>query len=174
MSIRRILFAAGAGVLLIAGGIVTAQQPKGSAARAVLAAPDHKFLEAAAKGGHAAVELSKMAVEKASDPKVKEFAQRMVDDHTKINNDLEALAKQKGVSLPTTYAKDPAETRLSKMSGAAFAKAYMHDMVTDHEKMIAAFEGETKSGQDNDVKDFASKQLPTLRTHLEEAKKIQL
>src|SRR5262245_7999146 len=168
MSICRILFSTSAGVLLIAGGLATAQQPKGSASRAVLAAPDHKFVEAAAKGGHKEVALGKLGVEKATNPQVKQFSQKVVDDHTKINDELEALAKQKGVTLPMHHAKDPAETRLSRMSGAAFDKAYMQQMVMDHEKDVAEFEHESKSGMDTDVKEFASKQLPMLKAHLEE------
>jgi putative membrane protein len=173
------LWIAGAGALVVAGNLAIAQQPqtrqkqKGSASRTVLSAPDQRFVEHAAKEGHKEVELGKLAVEKAANPKVKEFGQRQVDDHGKMNKELEALAKEKGVTLPMSHTKDATEMKLSKMSGAAFDKAYMHDMVMDHEKTIAAFETESKSGTDPELKDWAGKQLPALRSQLEAAKSIQ-
>ena len=146
---------------------------RGSANRSNLSAPDEKFIMDAAKGGHQEVEMGRMGVEKATNKSVKEFAQRMVDDHTKANNELEALAKQKGITLPANYSKDSAENKLSKASGAGFDHEYMNTMVTDHQKDVSEFEKEASSGTDPDIKSWAAKTIPTLRSHLDQAKSIK-
>jgi putative membrane protein len=127
----------------------------------------------AAKGGHQEVEMGRMGVEKATNPSVKQFAQRMVDDHSKANNELEALARQKGVTLPASYPKDSTESKLSKASGAGFDHEYMNAMVTDHQKDVSEFEKEASSGADPDLKSWAGKTLQTLRSHLDQAKSIK-
>ena len=129
---------------------------------------DNSFVTKAAQGGMAEVQLGKLAQSHAASDKVKTFGQRMVDDHTKANDELSKIAGQKGVTLPTSLnAKDQATMdRLSKLNGAAFDRAYMQDMVKDHREDIAEFKKEANSGQDPDFKAFASKTLPTLQEHL--------
>jgi putative membrane protein len=128
----------------------------------------------AAVGGMAEVELGKLATEKASNDDVKKFGQRMVDDHSKANDQLKQLASQKGVTVPSDLeAKDKAlKDRLSKLSGTEFDRAYMKNMVRDHNKDVAEFRKESKSAKDNDLKNFASQTLPTLEDHLKQAKSI--
>lgn len=130
--------------------------------------PDQNFMMKAAQGGMAEVQMGKLAMEHGQNQAVKDFGQKMVDDHGKANDELKDLAGKKGVTLPSGLdAKDQSTLdRLSKMSGAGFDKAYMKDMVTDHRKDIAEFEREANSGKDPDVKDWASKTLPTLQEHL--------
>ena len=129
---------------------------------------DQKFLKEAAAGGAAEVELGKLAAEKASKDEVKKFGQRMVDDHSKANDELKTIAQQKNITMPTGInAKDKAlVTRLTKLSGAAFDRAYMQAMLTDHRTDVNEFRVESKSGKDTDVKAFATKTLPTLEEHL--------
>lgn len=139
-----------------------------------LSAMDKHFVRKAAEGGIAEVELGKLATQKASSDEVKKFGQRMVDDHTKANDQLKQLAQQKGIALPTQPdAKDKATMqRLEKLSGEQFDKAYMNDMVKDHTKDVAEFQKESTSAKDPDVKNFAAQTLPTLQDHLKEAKSI--
>lgn len=129
---------------------------------------DASFLRKAAAGGAAEVELGNLARDKASNPDVKQFAQKMVDDHSAANNELKTLAQQKGVAVPTQPDSSSKKEldRLSKLSGPAFDRAYMKLMVSDHEKDVSEFEKESKSAQDSDVKSFAGKTLPTLQEHL--------
>jgi len=129
---------------------------------------DNNFMVKAAEGGMAEVELGNLAVSHASDPKVKEFGQRMVTDHTKANDELKMIAKRKGDSLPPVIsARDQAtKDRLSKLSGAEFDRAYMSDMVKDHKADVSEFRKESNSGSDADYKAFAAKTLPTLEEHL--------
>ena len=139
-----------------------------------LSPADQKFAREAAQGGMAEVELGKLAVQNASSDDVKRFGQRMIDDHTKANDQLKQVAQQEGIQLPTGLSSKDEMTkeRLSKLSGAAFDKAYMNDMVNDHVKDVADFQKESTSGKDPAVKSFASQTLPTLQSHLQEAKRI--
>jgi len=136
--------------------------------------PDATFMKKAARGGTAEVELGQLAVQKASNEQVKQFGQRMVDDHTKANEQLKQVASQKQVDLPQEMsAKDKAtKARLEKLSGAQFDRAYMADMVKDHRADVAEFSRESKMAKDPAVKSFAEQTLPTLREHLKEAEKI--
>jgi putative membrane protein len=139
--------------------------PKAEAAKA---AADQRFMVEAAQGGMAEVELGKLAADKASNPDVKKFGERMVDDHGKANDELKTLAQNKNITLPTAIdARHKAVIdRLSKLSGDQFDRAYVQDMLRDHQKDVAAFRTESKSGKDADVKAWAGKTLPTLEEHL--------
>jgi len=132
---------------------------------------DHKFVHEAAIGGMAEVELGKLAQQNASSSEVKSFGQRMVDDHSKANDELKTLAQNKNITLPTELdAKHKAlRDRLSKLQGAQFDKAYMQAMLQDHRKDVSDFRHESTAGSDPDVKSFASKTLPTLEEHLKMA-----
>ncbi len=143
----------------------------GMAAAPVFAA-DEAFVMKVAKGGMAEVELGKLAVEKASSGAVKQFGQRMVDDHSKANEELKALAQSKNISLSPEIGPDEKalRDRLMKLSGAAFDQAYMKAMVSDHVKDVNEFRIESKSGKDPDVKAWAAKTLPTLEEHLKMAR----
>ena len=135
---------------------------------------DRKFVKDAAQGGMAEVELGQLAVEKASSDDVKKFGQRMVEDHSKANDNLKQLATRKGVHVAQQLsAKDKAtKARLSKLSGDQFDKAYMSNMVRDHKKDVSEFKRETESAKDPDVKNFATSVLPTLEDHLKQAQSL--
>jgi putative membrane protein len=135
---------------------------------------DRHFMKDAAQGGMVEVELGQLVADKASSPEVKEFAQRMVKDHSQANDQLKQIASQKGVTLPTSLStKDQAmKHKLSKLSRNAFDQAYMSDMGKDHKTDIAAFQKESASGKDLDVKQFASQTLPTLKDHLKQAESV--
>jgi putative membrane protein len=149
----------------------TAMSSKHSAGTAVA---DKTFVKKAAEGGLAEVELGQLATQKASSEEVKKFGQRMVDDHSKANDQLKQVAEQEHIKLPTEpSAKDKAtKARLEKLSGEQFDHAYMRDMVKDHRTDVSEFAHEAKMGKDPAVKSFAESTLPTLREHLKEAEKI--
>ena len=129
---------------------------------------DRDFLMDAAMGGLMEVELGQLAAQKGTSDAVKQFGQRMVDDHGKANTELMTLATSKGITLPTSIDdKHRAQvTKLSAMSGADFDRAYSKMMLKDHEKDVSEFEKQSMKGTDPDVKAFASKTLPTLQEHL--------
>jgi putative membrane protein len=136
---------------------------------------DSSFVTKAAQGGMAEVKLGNLARDKAESPDVKKFGETMVADHTRANDELKHLAASKGITLPTGIdSKDQATyDRLSKLSGAAFDKAYMRDMVADHKTDISEFKREADRGADADLKAFASKTLPTLEHHLQMAESAE-
>jgi putative membrane protein len=140
-----------------------------------LSAADKTFVTKAAEGGMAEVELGQLATQNAQSDEVKQFGQRMVDDHTKANDQLKQVAEQKGVPLPTDLsAKDKAEKdRLSKLKGEQFDRAYMQHMVMDHKKDVAEFKKESTAAKDSDVKNFAAQTLPTLEDHLKQAQQVE-
>lgn len=156
---------AGCGLVLF-GGLALAQN---SANR--LAPGDSNFANKAAEGGMAEVKLGQLAKDKASSQAVKDFGQKMIDDHTKAGDELKDIASKKGMTLPNSVsAKDQATyDRLSNLSGAAFDRAYIRDMVTDHRADVNEFRREANSGTDPDLKAFAAKTLPTLEEHLKMA-----
>jgi len=149
----------------------TGSQTKDAAKTA--AAGSGTFMTKAAQGGKAEVELGQLAQSKASDPQVKAYGQMLVTDHSAANDELATLARNKSVTVPSdvSAAQKATKDRLDKLTGAAFDKAYMAQMVKDHETDIKEFERAANSA-DADVKAFASKTLPTLRHHLEEAQRI--
>lgn len=128
---------------------------------------DHEFMMKAAQGGMTEVELSQMALKQSSNDDVKQFAQRMVDDHTKAGDELKDLAASKSVTLSMMVSKDgkSAMDKMMKLSGADFDRAYMKQMVKDHNMTVALFEKEASGGKDAETKAWAEKTLPTLREH---------
>ncbi len=133
------------------------------------------FTTKAAQGGMSEVQLGNLALAKAQSADVKQFAQQMVTDHTKANNDLKEVAAKKSVALPTDINNEQKELmeKLSKLSGAEFDKEYVKAMVEDHEKDVKEFKAQSESGTDSDVKAFAAKTLPTLQSHLDMIKGIK-
>jgi putative membrane protein len=158
-------------------GVAAAQSSDsaaGTSSSHKLTAADRQFVKKAAQGGLAEVQLGQLATEKAESPEVKQFGQRMVDDHTKANDKLKQVASDEGVTVPDKLnAKDAAtKARLEKLSGKAFDRAYMHDMVLDHTKDVSEFRMESKNAKDPALKNFVTETLPTLKDHLKEAKSI--
>ena len=144
-------------------------EPSGS----MLHPTDEKFVMDAARGGMMEVQLGQTAQQKASDQAIKDFGKKMEQDHTQANNELTALAKSKGISLPTDAGSEKAAIdKLSNLSGAAFDKAYAKAMVRDHKKDVKEFERVSTNSMDSDVKAFAAKTLPTLREHLKMAEEL--
>ena len=146
---------------LLTGASALAQSGSGRSGK------DAQFAKEAAIGGMVEVELGKLASSKASSDKVKQFGQKMVDDHSKANNELKAVADKNQMTLPTELdAKHKAVVnKLSGLSGGQFDKAYVAMMVKDHDKDVADFQQEANSGTNSDLKSFASKTLPTLQEH---------
>ena len=147
--------------------------PSGAAMKAGASVPagDLAFVKKAAVGGLAEVEMGKMAQQKGSSDQVKQFGSRMVEDHSKANDELKQVATAKGIALPTDLdAKHKSKMdKMQKLSGAQFDRAYMDDMVADHKEDVADFKKQANGGKDSDLKAFAAKTLPTLEDHLKMA-----
>lgn len=135
---------------------------------------DGAFMRHAAADGLAEVQMGRIALDKSSSAQVKELAQRIVDDHTKANDQLMSIAQRQQVTLPTepTPMQQREADKLKAMSGTAFDQAYAKAMVKDHRKAIKMFGMESQKASDSDVKQFASATLPVLKTHMEMAEKL--
>lgn len=135
---------------------------------------DAEFITEAASGGMMEVQLGYIAVEKATTKEVKDFGQKMVDDHGKANKELITLAASKSITLPTKLSEEHQKMvdDLSKKTGMDFDKSYMEEMVKDHEKDVEKFEEAAKDAKDMDIKDWAAKTVPTLKMHHDMAKTI--
>jgi putative membrane protein len=133
---------------------------------------DADFAKEAAQGGMAEVKLGQLAEDKGTSDQVKAFGKRMVDDHSKAGDNLKAAATQSSITLPDGIsAKDQAlYDRLSKLSGTEFDQAYAKAMLHDHMHDIAAFRSESNNGKDANLKQFASTTLPTLQSHMKDAR----
>ncbi len=136
---------------------------------------DRKFMMTAAAGGMAEVEMARMALDRAASDGVKQFAQHMIDDHTKANQELMQVAATKGVTLPAgPDAKHQAlMAKMMKLSGAAFDREYIKNAgVKDHQEMEKLFMDEGRKGADADTKAFAAKTLPAVQEHLRMAREM--
>jgi putative membrane protein len=129
---------------------------------------DRNFAKEAAMGGMAEVELGNLAQQNAQNDDVKQFGARMVQDHTAANQQLMQILAAKNFTVPTQLDEKHrrALDKLSKMRGAEFDRAYMRDMVQDHEKDVKQFRQESQKASDPDIKNFAQQTLPVLEQHL--------
>jgi putative membrane protein len=162
-------------ICLLAAGASAAQTggaAKGTAGRGDT--PDASFVREAAADSTAEVEHGRLATQNASSADVKQFAQRMVDDHSKANAELKGIASTKQLTIPAelTGKHKAMQDKLSKLKGAEFDKAYMAHMVTAHQQAVSLFEREAKTGKDEELKAWAQKTLPTLQEHLKMARDI--
>lgn len=147
----------------------------GTTGKSTLAKGDETILKNMAQANISEIEAGKLAQSKSSNDQVKSFAQQMIDDHTKALNDVQQLAQQKGVTLPTEPdAKHKAmATKLQAMSGDAFDKAYMAQAgVADHKKVHSMLLSDEKKAKDPDVKALASKMAPVVEQHLKSAQQM--
>jgi putative membrane protein len=136
---------------------------------------DAQFAKNAAQGNIAEVALGKLATQNAQSDDVKKFGQRMVDDHTKAEQDLEGVASKNNLTLPTDVSptQKAEQRRLEKLKGAAFDRVYMQMMVKDHVKDVAEFKKESSNTAANgDLRDYAKRTYPVLDDHLTNAKAV--
>jgi putative membrane protein len=157
---------------VLAAGIITAQTTSDDQNGGKLSAGDQAFIQAVATAGMTEVAVAKLGIERASDVNVKSYAQKLFDDHTKMNTELTAIAQKKGVAIPAVKSGSGAETALSSATGKDFDRLFLKHMVDEHEKAVALFE-QQQNTSDMDLKTFIDTNLPTLRSHLEQAKSLQ-
>lgn len=140
-----------------------------------LSSSDQKFLTEAARGGMKEVRLGEIARNQASGPAVKDFAERLVTDHTKANEELKSLASQNGFVLPTELSDDAHREidRMSKLSGAEFDREFIAAAMEDHQQGLKSFRDAAERADDAEVKAFASRTADVIEQHLDTAKQLQ-
>ena len=152
------------------GGTAGAAGTAGSAGSA-----EEGFVKEQLADGDAEVALGRLAQERATSPQVKDFAKMMVADHQKAGEDLKQIASKHNIAPDPDKHDDHNDVRerLTKLTGAEFDREYMQAMVDDHQKAVNDVEGKAENSDNPEVRQWASKALPTLRQHLERAKQIQ-
>jgi putative membrane protein len=136
---------------------------------------DATFLKEAAAANMAEVSAAQLALSKTSNDGVKQFAQRMIDDHTAMQKDVEAVAASLNVKLPTEPMKSDRvqADKLKALDGAAFDKAYVNAQVKDHKKVLAKMKAENASTQNPQLKDLTTKGSAKVAEHLKMAEDLQ-
>ena len=153
-------------ILLAAPGVVLA---------ADVSASDTSFLKKAAQSGLFEVQGGNLALKKSRNTEVQKFAKQMVEDHTKAGQALKTLAQSKNVELPTepNFMHKGSLMLLDTYDAKSFDESYAENVgVEAHEKTIELYEKAVESSKDADIKQFASKSLPTIKHHYEMAKKL--
>ncbi|HEX6496836.1 MAG TPA: DUF4142 domain-containing protein [Acidobacteriaceae bacterium] len=137
-------------------------------------AVDKAFVKKAMEGNAAEVEMGKLALQKSNDDQVKQFAQRMVDDHGKMQDQLKPVAEQMGVKVPEGPSKGQMKTmdKMKGLSGDAFDQTYIKDMVKDHKKDSSDFKLEAQSTQNPQLKQVVSEGAQTIESHLQQAQQL--
>lgn len=185
-----------AGAMLLCGSMSLAQAPRGSSSGPGSQAPgqgpsldpqlngtqaageassqDKLFVSRALAGGMAEVQLGQLTLQKSNNEQVKQFAQRMIDDHTKLGEQMKSVAQQIGASVPTKISKKDRTTiaKLGTLSGSAYDQAYIKDMLKNHKQDLSDFQTEASSGQDQTVKDAASQGSQLIAQHLQMIQQI--
>ena len=141
---------------------------------AALTAHEREFMTNAARGGMLEVQLGNLASQKASSNDVKQFGEHMATDHSQLGQKLQQLASNLGVTLPQDLKPEQQNlvSRLEKLSGKAFDREYIKEMVNDHVKDISEYERAAGQATNPDIKQFVSEALPTLRDHLKMAREL--
>lgn len=136
---------------------------------------DADFAVKAADANLAEIELGKLAMEKATDERLKDFAERMISDHQTANNELMTIATSLNITLPPVVSEDHVakQRKLRDKSGEAFEEEYIDIMVKDHDRTVSLFEDAASDARNADLQAFAAKTLPTLKKHFEEAKLLR-
>jgi putative membrane protein len=131
---------------------------------------DKNFAEKIAKASMAEVEISRVAASRSSNPQVREFAEQMIADHSRMADELSSLASHKGIALP---ARDNVAEKWTKQNAKDFDRDYLKKMVSDHEDAVKAFQKQALDGSDPELIAFARKHLSAVQHHLERAKDLE-
>lgn len=140
-----------------------------------LSKKDENFIKKAATGGMFEIEAARLAAEKATDPQLKTFAEKLREHHQQASDELKQIASARGVTIPTQMpSKEKAMLdKLNKASGDKFDKEFISMVgLRDHKQDIRDFENARNETNDPELKAWIEKTLPTLRTHLAEAQQM--
>jgi len=135
---------------------------------------DQDFLRKALDGGAAEVQLGQLAQQKSTSDDVKQFAQKMVDDHTQMDKQIEPLAKQMGVPGSKGPSKKDKQlmAKLETLSGPEFDQEYIKAMVKDHRQDLKEFKEEAQLTQNPYVKKAATEGSALISEHLQQIEQV--
>ena len=156
-----------------AGAVTTSEQSAGQSS-SYLGQQEQTFIKESAQAGLMEVQMGRLAAQKGQSEPVRQLGQKLVQDHSKANQELKLLASQKGVTVPTDL-KSEHQTMLAhlkSLEGAEFDQAFKKHALEHHQEDIQKFQTATQQSADADVKAFAQKTLPVLQQHLRMAQDI--
>ena len=161
-------------VLIATGGLFAQQKQSTMAGQKMQNSTDRSFISSAAEANLAEIDIAKVVGQRSTDPAVKDFANRMVTDHTQASQRLASVAEMNGVKLPTeaSATERNQKNEMQKLSGAQLDDAYLRDELQGHKETISAFESEIEHGQSQEAKTYAEQTLPTLQDHIRIAEDI--
>jgi putative membrane protein len=135
---------------------------------------DLPFLRVAAGANLLEIRLGQLALSKASNTTVKEFGQRMVTDHTRLEQELSSMVSRNGIALNAGLSSEQNDkiNRLQNLSGQQFDQAYMTMMIQAHQTDVTQFENQSQNADSPQVRDFAARSLPVLQAHLSLAQQV--
>ncbi len=156
-------------------GTATSDTTTTTTSSSLLSQTDQTFVKEAAAGGMAEVQMGKLAAQNGQSEAVKKLGQRLVQDHTKANQELKQIASRKGLTVSSTLDTEhqSALDHLKGLQGQEFDKAFIQHAIQDHQKAIDKFQKVAQEAQDLEIKAFAAKTLPTLQEHLQLAKQAE-
>jgi putative membrane protein len=135
------------------------------------AAIDKMFVKKAMQGNIAEVQLGELTLQKSNNDQVKQFARKMIDDHTKLNEQMRSVALQLSVEIPTEVSKKDKSlmNKMQALSGTAYDQAYIKEMVKDHKQDLSEFRMEASNGN---LKDAATQGSKVISEHLQMAQQL--
>ena len=180
------LFATTAVTVLVSGAVIAGPQQSGAqtqppaqprTGQTQMADRDEDFIKDVAQSSQVEIESSKLAMTKAMSPEVKAFAEQLVKDHEASSKELMDLVHAKNAMWPPDdpglKAKKQKHESLQTLTGAAFDKEYLEDMISDHESSMARFGRQREYGKDAQIKAFVEKITPKLQEHLKMARDLR-
>ena len=159
-------------MLLACSGAAWAEEGLKDQTKPQVAAPDESFFNATWRRGVTQARMGELAARQAGSDAVRQLGDRLNVEHSRINEELKALARQKSVNIWG----DPDNIKMSELrqlSGDAFDRAYLAEVVDNHERAIATFDDAVRTSSDPEIKAFAAKNLPALRSHLAGVKRLR-
>ena len=167
--------AAVAALVVFAMAEVAGAQGSGAALKPA-EARDGAFVQKAAEGSMAELELSRLASEQAQSADVRAFAQRMVQDHTQNASELEIIAAHENIALPETLSDEHTQLRseLARERGRRFDNTYMNAMLTDHQTLAKLLRSSEAAVSTDELRTYIRKTLPVVEHHLRMAEDVTM
>ncbi len=168
MKMLAVVMMLGIGMLLVGVSAAADDEKRGKDGE------DQDFARKVSASGMAEVNLSQLAVRFARNPAVRQFAERMIADHTRASREMLRMANARSLKLPSEMDEKHQKLydKLKGLQGEEFDRAYMEAMVKDHEEAVKLFESQAKNGKDADMKKWAGELEPILKRHLEQAREV--
>lgn len=159
-------------------GACTKNDDNTNANQSTVNGQDTTFMLQASQSNNAEITLGTLALTKAMSDSVRMFAQMMINDHTmaqtNLRNMVDSVSSTVNLSDSLSSAQMATRDSLMMLSGTAFDSAYIASQVVSHQNTLSAFDAEISNGQNAQVKNFATRNLPIIQAHFDSAQAIKM